>query len=64
MLTHNTLIIVIINELINIFKFQKKQKERKTNNLCYHLYVESKRLIRQTNIYNKTETNSQIQRTN
>ena len=40
-----------------------KVRQRKTNTLCYHLYVESKK-IKQIDVYNKTETNSQIQRTN
>ena len=33
--------------------------QRKTNTLCYHLHVESKK-IKQTNICYKTETDSKI----
>ena len=34
---------------------------RKTNAICFHLYLESKNKV---NEYNKTETDSQTQRTN
>ena len=33
--------------------------QSETNTLCYHVYVESKK-IKQTNVYNKTETDSLI----
>ena len=38
----------------------RELSQGKTNTLCYHLYVESKK--KQTNIYNKTEI--EIQRIN
>ena len=34
-------------------------RHRKTNSVCYHLYVESKK-IKQKNEHNKTKTDSQI----
>ena len=37
--------------------------QTKTNTAGFHLHVESEK-IKQTNEYNKTETDSQVQRTN
>ena len=37
--------------------------QTKTNAVCFHLIVESKK-IKQMNKYNKTETDSLLQRTN
>ena len=36
-------------------------RHRKTNTMCFHLHVKSKK---QVNKYNKTEIDSQIQRAN
>ena len=40
------------------------QTERETNNVCYHLYVESKKKTQQTSEYHETEADFQSQRVN
>ena len=46
-----------LEDIISSVKCQIKK-----NTVCYHLYVESKK-IKQTNVYNKIETDTQIQKT-
>ena len=50
----------IVWSKIKCFIFESVSfSDRKTNNVGYHLYVESKKII-QMNVYSKAETDSQM----